>query len=157
MPAKKSSIDTALIRELAELLNDTDLTEIEVMEGDMSIRLARGGGDQITYAPAPMAAPIAAAPVAPAAPVAMDDAPSAANNGTEVPSPMVGTAFHSPSPDATAFVKIGQKVKKGDTIMIVEAMKTMNQIPSPQDGTVSAICIEDGQPVEYGEALIILS
>jgi len=123
------------------------------MEGDLSIRLARGG--QVSYAaPLPVAAAMAA-PVA-AQPVAADDK-ATTTSGTEVPSPMVGTAYHSPSPDADVFVKIGQSVKKGDTIMIVEAMKTMNQIPSPADGTVAEICIDDGQPVEYGEALIILA
>lgn len=154
MSAKKSSIDTSLIRELAELLKETDLNEIEVMEGDLSIRLARGGGEVTYAAPVQMAAPAPVAAAAQPAPTA--DKPVVAS-GTEVPSPMVGTAYHSPSPDADVFVKIGQSVKKGDTIMIVEAMKTMNQIPSPADGTVAEICIDDGQPVEYGEALIILA
>ena len=82
--------------------------------------------------------------------------PAASESGKSEPSPMVGTAYHSPAPDADAFITVGQKVKKGQTIMIIEAMKTMNQIPATQDGTVKTICVEDGQPVEFGEALIIL-
>ncbi|MFD0917541.1 acetyl-CoA carboxylase biotin carboxyl carrier protein [Pseudahrensia aquimaris] len=150
MATKKSAIDTKLIKELADLINETDLTEIEVMADDISIRLSRGGKVVASAPiPAPVAAPIATAAAAP------ESLPAAAA-GTSVPSPMVGTAYHSPAPGADAFVKVGQKVKKGETIMIVEAMKTMNQIPSTQDGTVVAILVEDGQPVEYGEALITL-
>ena len=156
MAAKKSAIDTDLIRELAEMLNDTDLNEIEVMEGELSIRLARGGGVYASapVAPAPVAAPVAAAPVAPASAAAPTEA--AVESGTSVPSPMVGTAYYSPAPGADPFVTVGQKIKAGQTIMIVEAMKTMNQIPATQAGTVVKICVEDGQPVEFGEPLIII-
>ncbi len=168
MTSKKPSIDTGLIRELAEVMSDNDINEIEIeMENDeVSIRLSRGmGGDgmmmmappaqpmvQAAPAPAPAVAAPAAAPVPEAAPA--ETASDA--GGTAVPSPMVGTAYHSPAPGADAFVKVGQSVRKGQTIMIVEAMKTMNQIPSPADGVVAAIDVEDGQPVEYGETLITL-
>lgn len=158
MSSKKPSIDTKLIRELAEMLRETDLTEIEIMEDDMSIRLSRGGVSvqappaMLQHSPAmqPAAAPAPAAP-AEAAPT---DAPAA--SGKPVPSPMVGTAYYSPAPEADPFVTVGSKVKKGQTIMIVEAMKTMNQIPAPQDGTVKEITVNDGQPVEYGETLIVM-
>ena len=153
MAAKKSAIDTGLIRELAELLNETDLNEIEVMEGELSIRVSRGG-ETVAYAAAP-AMPAPAAPAAPAA--APEAAPAAASvSGTPITSPMVGTAYLSPAPGADAFVSVGQKVKAGQTIMIVEAMKTMNQIPATQDGVVAKICVDDAQPVEFGEPLIIL-
>ena len=155
MAAKKSAIDTDLIRELAEMLNETDLNEIEVMEGELSIRLARGGGvfASAPVAAAPVAATVAAAPAAPAAAAPTE---AAAESGTPVSSPMVGTAYYSPAPGADPFVTVGQKIKAGQTIMIVEAMKTMNQIPATQAGTVVKICVEDGQPVEFGEPLIII-
>ena len=155
MAAKKSAIDTDLIRELAEMLNETDLNEIEVMEGELSIRLARGGGvfASAPVAAAPVAATVAAAPAAPAAAAPTE---AAAESGTPVTSPMVGTAYYSPAPGADPFVTVGQKIKAGQTIMIVEAMKTMNQIPATQAGTVVKICVEDGQPVEFGEPLIII-
>jgi len=156
MAAKKSAIDTNLIRELAELLKDTDLNEIEVAEGELSIRLAKGGmyADMPMMAAAP--APAVAAPVAAPAAAPSAVAEPAAESGTPVPSPMVGTAYFCPAPGADPFVTVGQKVNAGQTIMIVEAMKTMNQIPSPQGGTVVKICVEDGQPVEFGEPLIII-
>lgn len=157
MPSNKSAIDTDLIRELAELLNETELSEIEVMEGELSIRLAKGGSVMAAPAPVQMAAPAAPAAAASATPSAPAAAPEqSAPSGTPVPSPMVGTAYHSPAPGADPFVAEGQSVRKGQAIMIVEAMKTMNQINAPKDGVVKSICVEDGQPVEYGEALIIL-
>ncbi|NKB51221.1 MAG: acetyl-CoA carboxylase biotin carboxyl carrier protein [Rhizobiaceae bacterium] len=158
MAAKKSSIDTKLIRELANLLNETDLHEIELEEGEMRLKLSRAGSvvsaPMVTHAsvaPAP-----AAAAVAPAAAVVAPAAEAPAASGTPISSPMVGTAYLSPSPDADSFVKVGDTVKTGQTIMIVEAMKTMNQIPSTQDGVVASIDVEDGQPVEFGETLITL-
>ncbi len=155
---EKSSIDQELIRELALLLAETDLTEIEVEHQDLRIRVARN----VTIAPAAVhvAAPVAAAaaPVAPAA--AAPAAPAAPAYGAghpgAVPSPMVGTAYRAPEPGARPFVEIGQVVREGQTLLIVEAMKTMNQIPSPRAGTVKALMIEDGQPVEYGETLAIV-
>ncbi|MEL6948041.1 MAG: acetyl-CoA carboxylase biotin carboxyl carrier protein [Pseudomonadota bacterium] len=155
MSTKKSSIDAKLIRQLAELLNETDLSEIEVEEGEMRIRLARevtGVAHTVMAAPAVAAAPVAVpAPAAVAAP-----APAAeVATGPSVTSPMVGTAYLSPSPGANPYVSVGDKVRKGQTVMIVEAMKTMNQIPATQDGTIASIAVEDGQPVEFGETLIV--
>ena len=166
MAAKKSSIDTKMIRELAVLLNETDLNEIELEEGEMRLRLSRGAAavaaPAVTHAVvAPPAAPAAPAPAAaPTAPVsapAAEAAPAAAASGTPITSPMVGTAYLSPSPNANPFVKVGDKVTAGQTIMIVEAMKTMNQIPATQDGVVASIEVDDGQPVEFGETLITLA
>lgn len=157
----KTAIDTKIIRELAEMLTDTDLNEVEVSLGEFHVRLARGGvavaAPVHVQAAAPAApAPVAAAPApAPASTAAPAEAPS--GSGEPVPSPMVGTAYLSPAPGSPAFVKVGDKVKAGDTILIVEAMKTMNQIASPRDGTVASIEVEDGQPVEFGEALVTLS
>ena len=157
MASTKSAIDTKLIRQLADMLNDTDLTEIEVEEGDMRIRLARGGDGYPMMHSAPMMAP---AQVAPAAPVAQAEAapaaPLVAASGPTIPSPMVGTAYLSAAPGADAFVAVGDKIKKGQTVMIVEAMKTMNQIEATQDGVVASIAVEDGQPVEFGQTLIVL-
>lgn len=157
MPAKKSSIDTKLIRDLAKLLNEEDLTEIEFEEDDMRIRLSRGGGMVAMQAmPAQAFPPAAPTPVVTqAAPTSLEATPIA-SSGEPVTSPMVGTAYHSPSPDADAFVTVGASVKKGQTIMIVEAMKTMNQIPATRDGVVASIDIDDGQPVEFGQTLITL-
>ena len=155
-----------MIRELAVLLNETDLNEIELEEGEMRLRLSRGAtavaAPAVTHAvvapPAAPAAPApAAAPAAPAAAPAAEAAPAAAATGTPITSPMVGTAYLSPSPNANPFVKVGDKVTAGQTIMIVEAMKTMNQIPATQDGVVASIEVDDGQPVEFGETLITLA
>lgn len=152
-----------LIRELAELLDKSTLSEIEVEEEDFRIRLAREVPSAVNYSvpvaapqamPAPQAAPVAA-PVADSAP-----APAAAANAADhpgaVPSPMVGTAYASPSPDAAPFVKVGDKVKEGDTLLIIEAMKVMNQIAAPKSGTVKDILFADAQPVEFGEILCII-
>ena len=138
-----------MIRELAALLKETDLTEIEVEQDDLRIRVARGGS-----------AVEVAAPVATAAPssqpeVAKKDADPASHPGA-VTSPMVGTAYHSPAPGAKPFVTVGDTVKAGQTVMIVEAMKTMNQIAAERAGTVTAVLVEDAQPVEYGEPLLII-
>ncbi|MCX5519669.1 acetyl-CoA carboxylase biotin carboxyl carrier protein [Kaistia defluvii] len=150
MTSKNSTIDQDLIRQLALLLTETDLTEIEVEHEDLRIRVARN----ITAAPAAyqVAAPLAAAPVVAAAPVEV----SLAGHPGIVPSPMVGTAYRSPEPGAKTFIEIGDTVREGQTLLIVEAMKTMNQIPSPRSGVVKAIMVEDGQPVEYGEPLLII-
>jgi acetyl-CoA carboxylase biotin carboxyl carrier protein len=149
MTNKNSTIDQELIRQLAMLLTETDLTEIEVEHADLRIRVARN------LTAAPTAVQIAApAPVASVvAPVA--DANPAAHPGV-VPSPMVGTAYRSPEPGARSFVEVGDTVKEGQTLLIIEAMKTMNQIPSTRSGTVKAILVIDGQPVEYGEPLLII-
>lgn len=153
--SKDHAIDPDLIREIASLISETDLTEIEVEKGDLKIRVAR----QITMAPvvqhvaAPLAAaPVAAAPVAAAAPAATD---LSAHPGA-VRSPMVGTAYRRPSPGADAFIEIGTTVKAGDKLLLVEAMKTFNEIVAPKGGTVTHILVDDAQPVEYGETLVII-
>ena len=156
-----AEIDTALVRQLADILNDTDLTEIEVERGDLHIRVAReiAAAPTIQYAAAPQAAYAPApAAAAPAAPVSMpsDPATIVSRSGEEVKSPMVGTAYLQASPEAPVFVKKGDTVKKGQTLLIVEAMKTMNPIQAPRDGVVSEILVGDAQPVEFGEALVLL-
>ena len=160
MAAKKSAIDINLIRELASLLNESDLNEIQVEEGDLRLKLLRKPAVAAPVVASVAAAPVAAAPVAVAAPIASAAAPAEAvveaSSGTPITSPMVGTAYTAPAPGANIFVKVGDTVKVGQTIMIVEAMKTMNQIPSTHDGVVEAINVEDGQPVEFGETLITL-
>ena len=153
MADKKPGIDQALIRDLANILKDTDLTEIEVEQDDLRIRVSRNSATQYIQAPMPMAAPAAApAPVAAVAPAA---AP-ALNPANTVSAPMVGTCYLSPAPGARAFIEIGAAVKEGQTLLIIEAMKTMNQIPSPRSGKVTQILVEDGRPVEYGEPLIVI-
>lgn len=139
--------DSTLIRELAGLLDETRLTEIEIERAGLRVRVAR----TVTISAAPMIA--ASAPTASAQPVAVTE-PS--KHPGMVPSPMVGTVYWSPQPGAKPFVEIGSKVKAGETLVIIEAMKTMNQIPSPRAGTVTQILIEDGQPVEYGEPLVVI-
>jgi len=152
MSIKKTGVDQQLIRDLAGILNDTNLTEIEVELGDLKVRVSRQApAVHAIAAPQPSYAPAAAAqPAAAAAPAAVDVSKNA------VTSPMVGTAYLAPSPDAKAFIEVGQKVKEGQTLLIIEAMKTMNQIPSPRAGTVTAILFEDGQPVEYGMPLVVI-
>ena len=151
-------IDTALVRQLAEILKATDLTEIEVERDELRIRVAReihAAPAQIQYAAAPAAAP---APAAPAAPASMpsDPATIVARAGEEVKSPMVGTAYLQASPEAPPFCQPGDKVKKGQTLLIVEAMKTMNPIQCPRDGVVKEVLVGDAQPVEFGEPLVLL-
>lgn len=150
------NIDTSLVRELAEMLADTGLTEIEVEDGDRKIKVSRGGtvAPVIHHAPAPAAAPAApAAPAAaaPAAPVAPAADPNA------VKSPMVGTVYMAPEPGAANFVSIGQAVKEGDTLLIIEAMKVMNPIVAPRSGTVTAILVDNAQPVEFDQPLVVIA
>ena len=149
----KPSAEGQMIRELAELLNDTGLTEIEIEKSGLKIRVAR----TVTVT---AAAPIMHNAPAHAAPVAAAVAPAAANDHGKHPgavkSPMVGTAYRSPEPAAAVFIEVGSKVNQGDTLLIIEAMKTMNQIPAPRAGTVTKILFENGQPVEYGEPLVII-
>ncbi len=148
-------VDVELVRQLAALLDDTNLTEIEVEDADRKVRVARKAPQvaaAVQYAPAPVAAPIAApvatAPVAEAAP-----APSTAN---AVKSPMVGTAYLAPNPEAKPFITVGQKVAAGETLLIIEAMKVMNPITAPSAGTVAAILVDSGQPVEFDQPLIVV-
>ncbi|MES2861264.1 MAG: acetyl-CoA carboxylase biotin carboxyl carrier protein [Pseudomonadota bacterium] len=153
-----AEIDTSLVRQLADILNDTSLTEIEVERGELRIRVAREitTAPVMQYAPAPMQAAPAAAPAA--APLSMpsDPATIVAKSGEQVKSPMVGTVYLQASPEAPAFCQPGDKVKKGQTLLIIEAMKTMNPIQAPRDGVVQDILVGDAQPVEFGEALVVL-
>jgi acetyl-CoA carboxylase biotin carboxyl carrier protein len=151
-------IDRDAIRELAEILNDTGLTEIEVEEKDLKIRVTKGNtAQQIVAAAAPMAAAPAIAPVAAAAPIA-EATPAAidASHPGAVTSPMVGTAYHSPEPGAASFIEIGKKINVGDTIMIIEAMKVMNPIKAEKAGTTTQILADDAAPVEFGDVLVII-
>jgi acetyl-CoA carboxylase biotin carboxyl carrier protein len=154
-PADKASKndDSALIRELALLLDETSLTEIEIERAGLRVRVARNisvaAAVPSAYAPA-AAAPAAVVAAAPSAGADLSKHPGV------VPSPMVGTAYWSPEPGAKPFVEVGTKVSAGQTLLIIEAMKTMNQIPSPRAGTVTQILVEDGQPVEFGEPLMII-
>ena len=151
--AKKPAIDQDLIRQLAKLLEETRLTEIEVEREGLRVRVARQAVTHVVASGGTHVPPIPASAPAPAiAPVVADPG---AHPGV-VKSPMVGTAFRSPQPGAKAFIDVGSAVKAGDTLLIVEAMKTMNQIPAPRAGTVTQILFEDGQPVEYGEPLLII-
>ncbi|MFM9936099.1 MAG: acetyl-CoA carboxylase biotin carboxyl carrier protein [Novosphingobium sp.] len=146
------TIDRSLVRELAELLAETGLTEIEVEDGKRKIRVARtitAAPAMQTYAPPPAAAPAAAAAAPAAAP--------AETHANAVRSPMVGTVYLLPEPGAAPFISVGQTVKAGDTILIVEAMKVMNAITAPASGTVTAILVENAQPVEYDQPLIVIS
>ena len=140
-----------MIRELAKLLDETGLTEIEFERDGVSIRVARHGNAPAARAratEAPLGAPVAAAPAAAAA--------DPTQHPGLVASPMVGTAYLGPAPGARPFVEVGSVVKAGETLLVIEAMKTMNQIPAPRSGTVLQILVEDGQPVEYGEPLMII-
>ena len=149
--SESKSDDSALIRELALLLAETNLTEIEIERAGLRVRVARNIS---IAASVPTAAVHAVAvPAAAAAPAVAADL---AKHPGVVPSPMVGTAYWSPEPGAKPFIEVGSKVSAGQTLLIIEAMKTMNQIPSPRAGTVTQILIEDGQPVEFGEPLVII-
>lgn len=151
------NIDTALVRELAELLNETGLTEIEVEDDDRKIRVSRGA--VASAAPVYAAAPAAAAPApAAAAPAPAEAAaPAGPDLKDAVKSPMVGTCYLTPEPGAAPFIAVGQAVKEGDTLLIVEAMKVMNPITAPRAGTVTAILIETAQPVEFDQPLVVIS
>jgi len=148
--AKFKSDDSALIRELALLLDETSLTEIEIERAGLRVRVARN----ISIA-ASIPANLQPAASAPAAAAPADIADVAKHPGV-VPSPMVGTAYWASEPGAKPFIEVGAKVTVGQTLLIIEAMKTMNQIPSPRAGTVTKILVEDGQPVEFGEPLVII-
>jgi len=148
------SVDTELVRQLAEMLADTGLTEIEVEDGDRKIRVSRG----VTAVAAAPATTVATAPVgvpAPAVAAPVETAPAA--NANAVKSPMVGTAYLSSEPGSPAFVKVGDTVKAGDTLLIIEAMKVMNPIHATSTGTVQAILVENAQPVEYDQPLIVIA
>jgi acetyl-CoA carboxylase biotin carboxyl carrier protein len=159
-PAKKAStmsgFDPVFIEMLAEIVTRLELSEVEVEREGMRIRVAKHLQAVATTQAISVAAPVAAAPAAViAAPVAVA-APASAEHPGALKSPMVGTAYRRPSPDAKAFVEIGSKVKEGDKILLVEAMKTFNEIVAPRAGTITSIFVEDGQPVEYGEPLLVI-
>jgi acetyl-CoA carboxylase biotin carboxyl carrier protein len=149
-PPKASLVDHELIYELTKLLDETGLTEIEIEHGGQRVRVARNAAPAAAAAPAPRVEAPGEPPGEPAAP------PDLAKHPGVVISPMVGTAYMAPEPGAKPFIDIGSTVKAGDTLLIVEAMKTMNQIPAPRGGTVVQILFEDGQPVEFGEPLVII-
>lgn len=152
---KGMHVDIELVRQLAAVLDETNLTEIEVEDADRKVRVARkASAAPVAYAPAPVAAP---APLA-AAPVAMPSDPASITPAHEnaVKSPMVGTAYLSAEPGAKPFVAVGQQVKAGDTLLIVEAMKVMNPIAAPHGGTVKAILVDNGQPVEFDQPLVVV-
>ncbi|KQT29289.1 MAG: acetyl-CoA carboxylase biotin carboxyl carrier protein [Bradyrhizobium sp.] len=153
--AKFSSEDSALVRELALLLDETSLTEIEIERAGLRLRVARNISVAATM-PMPMAPAPAAVPVAASAAASAPAASDLSKHPGAVTSPMVGTAYWAPEPGAKPFIDVGTKVSVGQTLLIIEAMKTMNQIPSPRAGTVTQILVEDGQPVEYGEPLVII-
>jgi len=153
-------MDIRKIKKLIELLEESDIGELEIKEGEESVRISRGTKHLASpmmaapmMAPMPMQAP-AAAPVA--APTASNEAPTIATTGHAVKSPMVGTFYASPSPEANAFVKVGQQVKVGDVVCIIEAMKMMNQIEADKAGTIEAILIDDGEPVEFDQPLVTI-
>ena len=155
--ATTMQVDTALVRELADLLNETGLTEIEVEDGERKLRVSRGFAGTAHYqAPAPSPA---ALPVSPTGPVA-EEAPSSSSEATDdsetIRSPMVGTVYLSGDPGSDPFVKRGNAVKAGDTLLIVEAMKVMNPITAPSDGIVKEILVENAQPIEFDQPLIVL-
>jgi acetyl-CoA carboxylase biotin carboxyl carrier protein len=148
-------IDPALVRELAELLTTNDLNEIEVEDGDRKIKVRRDPAPTAAAAPAPAAAPAAQAPGATAA-GGETEAVEAEVSGDTVKAPMVGTAFLSPEPGAKPFVNVGDAVKAGDTLLIVEAMKVMNPITAPKGGVVKKILVSDSQPVEFDQPLVVV-
>ena len=154
----RDALDKGLIRDLAQLLNETGLTEIEIEKEDLKVRVARHAAAPAAYAvgvPAPPAASAGPAS-APGAPAPAASGPDPASHPGCVKSPMVGTAYRAPEPGAAAFIDIGTRVTQGQTLLIIEAMKTMNHIPAPRSGVVKEILIENGQPDEFGEPLVII-
>ena len=141
-------IDKSIIKELSNYLDEFNLTEIEITEKDTKIKVSKNNLSASNQ-------PIITSTSSNVTNEKVVSKPNT-NSGTEITSPIIGTAYHSPEPGAKRFIEIGKKIKKGDTIMIVEAMKTMNHIPSTADGTVKEICVEDGHPVEFGQTIIIL-
>ena len=141
-------IDKKIIKELSDYLKEFNLTEIEITEKDTKIKVSKNNVS-ISNQPQVISS---SSPTSNSSPTQTQNIKS----GTEITSPIIGTAYHAPEPGAKKFVEIGKKIKKGDTIMIVEAMKTMNHVPSTADGVVKEICVEDGQPVEFGQTIIIL-
>ena len=141
-------IDKNIIKELSDYLKEFNLTEIEITEKDTKIKVSK---NNVSISNQPQV-------ISPSSPTTSSASTQTQNvkTGTEITSPIIGTAYHAPEPGAKKFVEVGKKIKKGDTIMIVEAMKTMNHVPSTADGIVKEICVNDGQPVEFGQTIIIL-
>ena len=157
-PKSSGAGDTALVKALADILDEAGLAELEYETADLSVRLSRVSGAAPVAPIAAVAAPAAAraaAPAAPAAAPAADSADAASHPGA-VTSPMVGTVYVAPEPDAPSFIQVGGTVKKGQTLLIVEAMKVMNPITAPRDGTVKQIFVKNAQPVEFGEVLVVI-
>jgi len=148
-------VDIDIVRQLAAVLDETQLTEIEVEDGERRIRVARKAAAQHVVQAAPAAAAVAPA-AAPAAPVADAPAAVAPSSANAVKSPMVGTAYLSPNPEAPPFIAVGQKVAAGETLLIIEAMKTMNPITAPAGGTVTMVLVDNGQPVEFDQPLVVV-
>ena len=141
-------IDKSIIKELSDYLDEFNLTEIEITEKDTKIKVSKNNVSISNQ-------PVQTSSNTQTDNQSVSEKPSV-KSGTEITSPIIGTAYHAPEPGAKKFVEVGKKIKKGDTIMIVEAMKTMNHVPSTQDGVVKEICVEDGHPVEFGQTIIIL-
>ena len=141
-------IDKNIIKELSDYLDEFNLTEIEITEKDTKIKVSKNNVSISNQ-------PVQTSPNTQNVNQSVSEKPSV-KSGTEITSPIIGTAYHAPEPGAKKFVEVGKKIKKGDTIMIVEAMKTMNHVPSTADGIVKEICVSDGQPVEFGQTIIIL-
>ncbi|HET7365456.1 MAG TPA: acetyl-CoA carboxylase biotin carboxyl carrier protein [Burkholderiales bacterium] len=148
-------MDLRKLKKLIDLVQESGIAELEITEGEEKVKIVKGG--VVVTAPIPAPAPAAEVRAAPSAPPAPSGEPVPAQEGHVVKAPMVGTFYRSPSPDAKPFVEVGQAVKEGDTICIIEAMKLMNEIEADASGTVKAILVENGQPVEYGQPLFILA
>lgn len=157
MSTAKNKLDTGLIRELAAILREADLGELEVEYEGLRVKVTKPVPASIVHAAAPVAqAAPAVAPAAGAAPAAAATAPAAGPSDNAVKSPMVGTVYLSPDPGSKVYINVGDKVKKGDTLMLIEAMKTFNPVEADKAGTVKAIYVENAQPVEFGEALVLI-
>ena len=150
-------MDIRKIKKLIELLENSSLTEMEIQEGEESVKLSRHNQNVVTTAPAPVAAPVSAAPTIPVEAPDADTSGVSSHDGNIQRSPMVGTFYTASSPEAEPFVRVGQKVKIGDALCIVEAMKMFNQIESEFEGTVTKILVENGQPIEFDEPLYVIS
>ena len=141
-------IDKSIIKELSDYLDEFNLTEIEITEKDTKIKVSKNNASISNQPVTTLASPTIKNE--------NTDSSSNINSGTEITSPIIGTAYHAPEPGAKKFVEVGKKIKKGDTIIIVEAMKTMNHVPSPAEGIIKEICVEDGQPIEFGQTIAFL-
>lgn len=149
-------MDLRKLKKLIDLVQESGIAELEITEGEEKVRIARGGAASVAQAQVAAVATPAPAPASSTAPVPAAPEPPAASDGHAMKSPMVGTFYRAPSPDAKPFVEVGQVVKEGQTVCVIEAMKLMNEIEADASGTVKAVLVENGQPVEYGQALFII-